>query len=257
VLVVCGGPKDADTLKKLEFEQVTISNLDTRIDADGEDQFAPYDWSFQDAESLSFPDNAFDLVIVYAGLHHLHSPHRGILEMYRVASTAVLGIEPHDNFFTKLGVKWGFGQSYETAAVFYNGCKFGGVANTRVPNFVYRFTRSEIRSTIQCNNPIAQHTIRFYFNTAIPGRLFNLKNKLLGALIRLTQSLLVFVGRRIPSLSNNIAFLVLKPKIPDDLFPWLELENEAIEPNQSYLEKIYTKPASAPEKEIAPAKNEA
>ena len=39
-------------------------------------------------------------------------------------------------------------QEYEHAAVFYNDCVFGGVKNTPIPNFIYRWTRRDIEKTI-------------------------------------------------------------------------------------------------------------
>ena len=49
VLVVCGGPADADVFRSLGFTDVTVSNLDT-ADAD---TFHPYRWRREDAEALS------------------------------------------------------------------------------------------------------------------------------------------------------------------------------------------------------------
>ena len=49
--------------------------------------------------------------------HHCHSPHRGLLEMYRVARRGVLAFEPRDTRLVRLGVRLGFGQEYEIAAV--------------------------------------------------------------------------------------------------------------------------------------------
>jgi ubiquinone/menaquinone biosynthesis C-methylase UbiE len=86
VLVVCGGELDRNIVVDEGFTAVTISNLDERIRGN---EFAPYAWSFQDAEALSFPDDAFDYCMVHAGLHHCASPHRALLEMYRVARRGV------------------------------------------------------------------------------------------------------------------------------------------------------------------------
>ena len=71
ILVVCGGEHDRDILMECGFTHVTISNLDERVVGD---EFHPFQWFFQDAESLSFADNSFDFVFVHAGLHHCASP---------------------------------------------------------------------------------------------------------------------------------------------------------------------------------------
>jgi ubiquinone/menaquinone biosynthesis C-methylase UbiE len=66
----------------------------------------------QDAENLSYDDRAFDLVVVHAGLHPCYSPHRALLEMYRVARRCVvasvalrytaIAIEPLSKLFALL-----------------------------------------------------------------------------------------------------------------------------------------------------------
>jgi hypothetical protein len=55
----------------------------------------------------SFPDESYDLVVVQDGLHHLPRPVQGFTEMLRVARVAVVVIEPHHSFVSKLlGTTW-------------------------------------------------------------------------------------------------------------------------------------------------------
>lgn len=141
VLVVCGGEQDCEVFQSVEFSLVTISNLDERIDGEA---YKPYQWSFQDVENLTFEDNSFDIVVVHWGLHHCRSPHQGLLEMYRVCRKGVLLFEPQDTFLTRIGVRLGFGQEYELAAVYDHDYLFGGVRNSEIPNYVYRLNKREI-----------------------------------------------------------------------------------------------------------------
>ena len=101
-------------LEDLGFTDVVISNVDTRTTSAA---FAPFEWSFQDAEDLTYPDDSFDFCIVHSGLHHCKSPHEALLEMYRVSRQGVLVFEPCDNLTTRIGVWLGIGQEYEIAAV--------------------------------------------------------------------------------------------------------------------------------------------
>ncbi len=77
VLVVCGGPLDEAVMREVGFARFVISGLDGSAEQ-------------QDAERLSFADGSFDVVIARAGLHHCYSPHRALLEMYRVARKAAM-----------------------------------------------------------------------------------------------------------------------------------------------------------------------
>ncbi len=239
ILVVCGGEFDKDTLLEIGFKNVTISNLDERLKAKGQSEFEPYRWNYQDLENLTYNDMCFDYVIVHSGLHHLRSPHRGILEMYRVAQKGIIGFEPHLSWFTKLGVLFGFGQRYEDASVFYNDCEFGGVANTEIPNFVYRFRREDIESTINTYAPEFVHQFRFWFITRPNRRLKGLKSSYRYYLIRPLRDLLIQLSKRSSIFANNIAFYVEKPSIKSAIHPWLKRNNGQITVNKEWLLNKY------------------
>ena len=64
VLVVAGGAADRDALLAAGFADVTISNID---ESGADDAYAPYAWSYQDAEALDLPDGSFDWAVVSAG----------------------------------------------------------------------------------------------------------------------------------------------------------------------------------------------
>ena len=114
ILVVGGGTNDRNVLRDLGFRSVVISNLDPRTDRVA---FAPYAWKLQDAEDLDCADESFDFVIVHAALHHCASPHRALLEMYRVARRALVFFESRDSLLMRFLERLGFTQRYETTAV--------------------------------------------------------------------------------------------------------------------------------------------
>jgi ubiquinone/menaquinone biosynthesis C-methylase UbiE len=245
ILVVCGGQIDRAVLRKGGFQHVVISNVDPRP---GEDEFAPFDWCYQDAERLTFEDGSFDFCIVHSGLHHCYSPHRALLEMYRVARTGLLLFEPYDNLTTRLGVKLNIGQAYEHASVFQNDYAYGGVGNSPIPNFIYRWTEQEIVKTINCYAPHARHEIRFIHKTRIPWtQLRGRRNKTLYHLVRLGQPALKLTELCFPKQSNNFAALVLKPQLPLALHPWLRQDGEALRLNDQWLAARYSR-GSGPRK---------
>ncbi len=98
VLVACGGVRDQEVLSRYGFTTITISNLDLRLSGN---EFAPYSWSYQDVENLTVKDNEFDFTIVHNGLHHCYSPHKGLLELYRVARRGTLIFEPRDTLLDR------------------------------------------------------------------------------------------------------------------------------------------------------------
>lgn len=209
VLVVCGGVRDEASLREAGLRNFELSNIGGDVEVD--------------VENLSYPDSAFDVVIVHSGLHHCASPHRGLLEMYRVAKRCIILFEPADNLVTRLGQKLGIGQTYEFAAVQANRLECGGWRNTSVPNWVYRFTANEIRQTINCAAPFGAHRFHFHYRTRIPWRqLRSRRNKLPLIVAAVAAPLLRALDGICPLASNNLAAVIVKPDLPGEKFPWLQ-----------------------------------
>jgi SAM-dependent methyltransferase len=237
---VCGGRTDTLVLERCGFRDVVISNLGVR--AAGKD-IGSFQWSEQDAERLTFDDASFDFAIVHSGLHHCYSPHRALLEMYRVARRGVLLLEPYDNLLTRIGVRLGIGQEYEYGGVAGNLGKNGhrgGVADTTIPNFVYRFTEREIIKAIHAYAPYARHTIRFFHRMRIPwGHLRRRRNRGFYLAVRLVQPMLKLVEVCVPRQSNNFAAVIVKPDLSRALHPWLRRNGDEIEVNSDWLATRY------------------
>jgi ubiquinone/menaquinone biosynthesis C-methylase UbiE len=226
ILVTCGSMVDRDALLSRDFKKVTITNVDRQLPPD---VFVPYSWNFQNAECLTYDDSSFEFVISHSGLHHCSSPHRALLEMYRVARKGVLVFEPRDSLLLRMGVKLGFGQDYELAAVVCNEARCGGVTNSVVPNYVYRWTKREVEKTIRSYAPEAKHRIDYFHALRIPTGALSLKRRKLHLYIANVLGLFAGVATTFPFMANNIAFFVAKPRLPRDLQPWLRLRGDDLE----------------------------
>lgn len=233
VLVVCGEPFDREVFLAAGFDQVVISNVDDRHE---QSDLAPYDWSYQQAETLSYEDNAFDVVVVHLGLHHCHQPHRALCEMYRVARHGILMIEPCENPLVRWGRFLGVGQEYEVHAVAAHGLAYGGAGNGPVPNLVYRWTEREVVDTLRAFAPAYLPRHRAWYHTVIHWHDLKAKRNKGPLLIALLAWPFLQLQRWIaPRLSNNLAVFVEKPGA---VHPWLE-RNDAgeIGPNQAWFEQ--------------------
>ena len=160
-LVVCGGVYDDRTLSELGFTDYLITSLPKK-------NKDIKNYCSANAEDLPFQSGSFDNVIVHAGLHHCSSPHRALCEMYRVASKNVIVFEAQDSWLVRLLVIGGYALDYEFDAVEDN-LKDGGVNNSSIPNYVYRWTRRELEKTIRTFDPTLRPSIdfsaRFIFHT--------------------------------------------------------------------------------------------
>jgi ubiquinone/menaquinone biosynthesis C-methylase UbiE len=244
VLVVCGGAADAAVFRSLGFTEVTISNLD----AAEVETVHGYRWQREDAEDLSCGDEEYDLVAVSAGLHHCRSPHRALLEMYRVARRAVFVLESRDSALMRLAVRLGFGDEYEWSAVAAHGCGAGGVRNTSVPNYVYRWTEREVEKTIASNAPQARHRIRFFHSLEIPlSVLDRRRHAVWGIAGRLLQIPLWIVGKVAPREANMLAFVVFKPEVPGDLQPWMTVRAGEVVLDEPWIRSRAAAPPEDPD----------
>jgi ubiquinone/menaquinone biosynthesis C-methylase UbiE len=237
VLVACGGDLDRRTLLELGFTDVTISNLAPHA---GHMDYAPYTWMHDDVEGLSHADNSFDLVLVHNGLHHCYNPMHALGEMCRVARKLIVCIEPQETWFTRLGARLGYGQMYEDVAVFCNGCIAGGVANTEIPNFVYRFSADAVRKFARCFFPWGLAPIRIRRTLrASMARFLMHRSSVLRWTFRIAVPVVTQLAKWIPAFNNCIAFTIQRPSVVD-LHPWIRDTPSGPRVDAGYLKEKYS-----------------
>ncbi len=203
VLVVAGGEIDREAFRACGFTDVTVTNLDP---AAGEER--------QDAESLTYGDGAFDFAVISAGLHHCASPHRALLELYRVGRHGLLALEARDSLLMRAAQRFGVVDDYELTAVAANDFKSGGVRNTATPNYVYRWTEREVVKTISSAAPETKHRYVWFRELELPVSVLEASGH--GAW-RYAALPLQAVTKLLPRQANLFAFAVFR----DGLQPWM------------------------------------
>jgi hypothetical protein len=173
-------------------------------------------------QGLTYDDGEFDYVFVSDGLHHCSSPHGALLEMYRVARTSVLVFESRDSWLMRIATGMGVASEYELEAVVAAGRRSGGVNDTPVPNYVYRWTEREFAKTIRAYDPACRHTFLFFYGLNLPYKVARMRSQSAYVLLRAASPLLFLVTRVCRKLCNCFAMVALKPSVPEDLHPWLE-----------------------------------
>ena len=124
-----------------------------------------------DVRSLEFENQSFEYVITNATLHHVDHPHKAITEMYRVAKKGVLIIESNDSFTMQIACKLKLAEEFEVSSVNFKK-KSGGLLDTGVPNYVYRWTEREVIKTLKSYDP--QHIL--FINFSYANDLTNIKS---------------------------------------------------------------------------------
>lgn len=142
VLVVGGMPEDAEVLQRCGFSRITLSNIEGT--ADGGETSGEFPIQALDAEDIRLPDSAFDIVVVHEVIHHCRCPHRALCEMLRVAKHYVILMEPNDSAVMRGLGRLHLSFPFEIFAVVGNDYVCGGVRNSQIPNFIYRWNAHEI-----------------------------------------------------------------------------------------------------------------
>jgi SAM-dependent methyltransferase len=146
VLIVGGSYQDAEILRGVGFRRMTLSNLQDMT------SFEPLEMTGvelntvnADVEEMSLANDSYDLVLAHEVLHHCRSPHKALLEMLRVSSKHVILLEPNDSLLMQALVGLRLSFPYELPAVVANGFEAGGVRNSCVPNYIYRWSPRDLQ----------------------------------------------------------------------------------------------------------------
>lgn len=154
ILVLGAGNLDKHIFENLGYKNTEYSNIENSIEENLD--------RFENLHNIKLPDNNYDYCVAHACIHHSSKPHLAILELYRVCSKGALIIEANDSFLSKIACKFNLTEEYELSAVKKNISK-GGVDNTDIPNYVYRWTEREIFKLMKSFKPSIKHNISFNY----------------------------------------------------------------------------------------------
>jgi ubiquinone/menaquinone biosynthesis C-methylase UbiE len=109
----------------------------------------------QNAESLRFPENQFDCVYSLGVLHHTENPQKGIDEIYRV-------LRPHGRCAVMLYHKYSLNNLiHMILKIPYDNVKDRRIGG-KDANFVYRFSRAEVKKLFQQFSNVNIHVEYLY-----------------------------------------------------------------------------------------------
>lgn len=172
ILVLGAGKLDQKVFFELNYNNVTFTNIENSKEKD-----LNY---FKNIHDINLKDNSYDYCVAHACIHHSSKPHLAVLELYRVCSEGALIVEANDSLLSRLACKLGFSEEYELSAIQKNIIS-GGVDNTNVPNYVYRWTEREVIKLMKSFRPDLKHNILFdyghqikFTNSKIINQLFNI-----------------------------------------------------------------------------------
>jgi SAM-dependent methyltransferase len=246
LLVIGGTWQDVELLRGAGFKDITLSNFKSGFEENANsDPSNKVKMLEIDAEQIGLLDGSFDFIFAHEVLHHCRSPHRALCEMLRVARKHVVLLEPNDSFVMRALTRTGLSFPYEIFSVVGHGYEAGGVRDSCIPNFIYRWTASEARKTV--SSYLAEYLFEVHpypywdFNvdaeelskrkeTKIQAITAVIKPGTLLGVLRALQTVL----NRIPILrrqGNKFFCCIEKTK---ELRPWLAAENGKIRFNSDF-----------------------
>tara|TARA_E500000178_G_scaffold244789_1_gene241226 strand:- start:1613 stop:2326 length:714 start_codon:yes stop_codon:yes gene_type:complete len=196
ILIISASSKEINVLKELGYYNFSITFHDSNekeklIELGFEENKNLFK---ADIRNLPFENNAFDYVITNATIHHVDIPHKAVTEMYRISSKGTLIIESNDSIVMQLATKMKLAEEFEISSVEGNT---GGLLDTGIPNYVYRWTEREVQKLLMAFDPKNINTIYFNYENDLTN--FNFNN---GLFKKVFLKILIFLTR--------IYFLVFK-----------------------------------------------
>jgi SAM-dependent methyltransferase len=161
VLIVGGSAADEALLRQVGFQDIINSNLPTDMDRmNGEEADPGTQRIALDVEQMDLPSDSYDLVFASEVLHHCSSPHHALCEMLRVSRRYVVFMEPNDSAAMNALVKMNLSFPYELPAVIYHDYQSGGLRDSNIPNFIYRWNRHEVVKSVSSCIPERVFSVR-------------------------------------------------------------------------------------------------
>ena len=198
ILVLGAGKLDQKAFFELNYNNVTFTNIENSKEKD-----LSY---FNNIHDIKLKDNSYDYCVAHACIHHSSKPHLAVLELYRVCSEGALIVEANDSLLSRLACKLGFSEEYELSAIQKNIIS-GGVDNTNVPNYVYRWTEREVIKLMKSFRPDLRHSIFFDYGHQIKftnSKIINLLFNIFFMIFKKQKNLLsIYINKNIKNLQFN------------------------------------------------------
>ena len=163
VLIVGGSAADEQLLRQVGFKDILNSNLPTDMDRlNGEEWRAapkPSIWRWMPSRWICRPIPMIlcsPLKFCITAARHT----RRLCEMLRVSRRYVVFMEPNDSAAMNALVKMNFSFPYELPAVIAHDYQSGGLRDSNIPNFIYRWNRHEVVKTVSSCIPERMFYVR-------------------------------------------------------------------------------------------------
>ena len=217
ILVIGASTREAEIFFELGYKNVTFGYYGEKENEQFKKNLSLYQ-SYEtlqiDCRKITFPDEHFDYAFTHATIHHIDLPHLAITEMYRVSKLGALIIEGNDSFVMRMAYKFGFSENFEISSTLKNGQ--GGLLDTGIPNFIFRWTENEIFKLLNSYNPQIIHKVIFLYSNDMEN--LGLELNFIKKIIKKNLSKLLFLVFLIFKKQQNLMSIYIDKKNPTNRF---------------------------------------
>ncbi len=176
ILVVGASEKEIKIFENKNYKNILFSYFDDDVELIINKYSKNRNFKFQkiDCRQIEYPDGYFDYTFTHATIHHIDKPHLAILELYRVSQKGVLIIEGNDSILMRLSAFFSYSEKFEVSSVNLKEKK-GGLMETGVPNYIYRWTEREIYKLLESYDPSIKKKVIFNYSYDLANRTLETK----------------------------------------------------------------------------------
>jgi hypothetical protein len=152
--------------------------------------------------------------------------------MLRVSKKGVGVFESRDSLLNWFANKLGMAPSYEIEPCVLSNGKLGGVRNSQIPNYVYKWTENEVKKTVNSYSPQYQHKFNFYYGLLVPIDRISMSKNILKRIFAYIGKVILPIFTFFFKKQGNLFAFIIEQNVK--LQPWLKIKNNEITFNLNF-----------------------
>jgi hypothetical protein len=96
-----------------------------------------------------------------------------------------------------------------------------------------------VEKTVASFAPHARHRFRFFREFELPQLVLDTNRGVKAGVLRLARPVVTGITRVLPGQANLFAFAIEKPRLPDDLQPWMRVDGGQVLPDPEAVGRRY------------------
>jgi hypothetical protein len=157
--------------------------------------------------------------------------------MLRVARVGIGVFEGRDSLLLRFATRLGLVTEYELEPAALSGGTHGGVRDSPIPNYIYRWTEREVEKTVNSYLPHSTHDFTYVYGYLVPTQRLAMSPSRWRRLAARVSNLAVPVAEKLlPKQGNQFGVVVTKSV---SMKPWLVEKDGNLVADDDYLKRKF------------------